>query len=763
MYHFLKLFATISIGLSLTGVITLISYNTRLTSIQENEKRILLDISSRLGNDLHVKLNQKFISIFLGLLEGDITIDDFNHISSPLREITTDSTSVGWIPIVEPSDRDAFTSQYFDITTINDSYTIVKRPIDDVEMWPILFSNPMNEKFTGFDVFSVWGDDIQEMIDTESAILTDLVPLTRVGGIGEFLFDGELAFDDTREPFIFMIFQPVFNLNLRIIGLVMKILFPYGIIEDTLDSLDISNIEDMYLTVSRKRNGDTSLVFDLSMLYKTDYSKNANNHYTTSVDILGNFFMFTMTSNTVPELKYYIFVLCIGIFATFVSCCLYWVQFVESNKNKSLAESYKKSTDLKSSFLAEMSHELRNPLNGILGTTEILSSLEMTTEAYDYVQDVKSCSLMLLSTVSEILDFSKIEAGAVTLDILPIDIDTFIPGILKIMSQSYINATSGVNLCLKLDKKLPACEIMGDKHKLRQVIMNYVSNAFKFTNEGSIEVIVSGTISEKIVGTYVSKNHDKFLMLNIDVKDTGIGMSEEKVSRLFMPFSQVHLDKESVDGTGLGLVITKSICESMGGSASCQSSVGVGSIFKASMIFGLPCKTFPYMGESPMMEWKLLNEKDDNMRTIREESNADINCPVLVVDDVSINRKVVSKMLEIINIPVEIACDGIDAIEMCREKKYSMILMDYYMPGMTGPDATISIRNDVRSKNRSSNIIGLTASSSEDSFKCMLDSGMNTYILKPVTMSVIDKLCREYCETYGDNEREFVAFSTDVN
>ena len=770
--NFIKLFILGSIGLSFCGIFTHIAFTTHLKSIRQHEFHILTQISIILSEKLDTTFNQNFVSTYMGELRGSTTREQFDRISRPLIDLRRHPTSVGWIPIVKPQDRDDFIiyantqypDEHFNITTID--YTtsdIIPRPYSNETMWPILFSNPITTKFTGFDIYIPWKEEIQDLIDTRDVVLVDLVALEDFGGIGDFIIDGMVAFDQSKEPYIFMILQPVFDyITVELLGMSMEIAFPQGIIENILNNVDIGEIDDFSLTVLRKtRSGPMETVYDSIVTLRdplddfTDRAMNrGDNIYIFNSIISGQEFRMIMSSRTCPPFKTYGAELLGGVFIIATSLFLYSRQVRTASKYQALATSYKKETDKKSVFLAEISHELRTPLNGIVGTIDILASMDIDENMKEYVNDIKECSIILLKNISEILDFSKIEAGKLTFNIEePVRLDSFIHGIIRIMSHSYNRDTnSQVRLILHIHKDFPSCLFVGDTGKLRQVLMNLVSNAFKFTDTGSITVHVECQFIDFISGIYIDNDeyntgNTYHVAIDLSVTDTGIGMGEEKQVQIFEAFSQVHTGRASVGGTGLGLVITKAICEAMGGNTSCTSKQGRGSTFKTRMIFGVrKCDIQSHRRTSPpedtYTEWVLINEGIEYPTTLVNSSDEEDSNRILIVDDIVINRKVLTRILNSMGIKSETACDGASAIEMCRHTKYCMILMDYYMPGMNGPDTTRVIR--MNSMNNDTTIIGVTASLHQDLFDEMIESGMDEYIQKPVQVPMIAGICKKY-------------------
>lgn len=396
----------------------------------------------------------------------------------------------------------------------------------------------------------------------------------------------------------------------------------------------------------------------------------------------------------------------------------------EAEKARELAEH---SSRAKSDFLARMSHEMRTPLNAIIGMASTYGS-SADIQRKDYcVERINGASKHLLGVINDILDMSKIETDTFELSYNKVDFRKMIDFAVGIVAFK-INER-GQNLSVSIAPEIPET-ITADEQRLIQVITNLLSNAVKFTPE-------SGDISltaEAINGDNRSKR------IRITVKDTGIGISEEQQRRLFVPFEQADGGvTRKYGGTGLGLAISKSIVEMMGGGIRVESEIGKGSSF----IFELP------VGEEPDVSQRqsVGSGTDENNAVIQDiEDGIFLGINILLAEDVEINREVISFLLEHTGIYVHFAVDGVEAVEKfaAAPNLYGLILMDINMPNLDGYGATKRIRESGLSNADSIPIIAITANAFREDIEKCFACGMNGHIAKPIdTKELISKL-KEY-------------------
>jgi signal transduction histidine kinase/DNA-binding NarL/FixJ family response regulator len=357
---------------------------------------------------------------------------------------------------------------------------------------------------------------------------------------------------------------------------------------------------------------------------------------------------------------------------------------------------------LKDEFLANMSHEIRTPLNGVVGMAELLSTTVLDAEQRSFLSTLLEACHGLRTVVDDILDFSKIEAGKLSIDAAAFDLQETLHGVINMFHPVARRARSQLSLVVPDD--VPA-RVVGDCQRIRQVLMNLVSNAVKFTTNGSIRVRVSFAPA--------GPQHGR---LRVEVADTGIGISEASRAELFQPFVQADGSiTRRFGGTGLGLTISRRLVELMGGSIGVESELSVGSTFW----FELPLASTDEAPPRPL-------PRPDSVATRGVRPSR-----ILVGEDNAINRQVISAMLRALGCEVALAHDGKQVVESWRRGGYDAILMDCQMPEMSGFEAARAIRREERGTRLP--IIALTAQAyAEDRERCER-AGMDDHLPKPVS------------------------------
>tara|TARA_R110000868_G_scaffold383578_7_gene650659 strand:+ start:7983 stop:10301 length:2319 start_codon:yes stop_codon:yes gene_type:complete len=379
------------------------------------------------------------------------------------------------------------------------------------------------------------------------------------------------------------------------------------------------------------------------------------------------------------------------------------------NEAKETAET---ASVAKTHFLSTMGHELRTPLNAVIGLSELLLDSKSEKEKMQFATTIKKSGENLLSIINNILDFTKIESSDVELEYSPTNIPYLLADIVKMLGS--LTDPKKVKLSFRFDDSLPEF-IETDGTRLRQILINLIGNAIKFTDEGEISVQVTTTesISEK----------GQILFI---VKDSGIGIPEDKMSLLFDRFSQIETDRNRrYGGTGLGLAISKRLIEGMRGRIWVQSKKDSGT-------------TFYFTIESiPVSKRKLAELKEKLNPKDSLETRKDIS--ILAVEDNLINQKVVLKVLERLGFKADVASNGFEAVQQVQEKSYDLIFMDMEMPEMDGIEATYKIK-ELGEKAHSPIIVAMTANATtEDKTRCF-EAGMVDFISKPITLNTTENV-----------------------
>ncbi len=386
-------------------------------------------------------------------------------------------------------------------------------------------------------------------------------------------------------------------------------------------------------------------------------------------------------------------------------------------------EAAEAATRAKSEFLANMSHEIRTPMNVITGMSRLLLETKMPAEQGEYAGMIFHSSEILLSLIEDILDFSKIEAGKIELERIDFDLKKLIEKITNILRIKADEKGLVLRTCFSPD--VPRF-LKGDANRLRQIILNLVNNAVKFTEKGELSVSVETGPAE-----FAADNST--IALDFSISDTGIGIPEDRLKRLFQPFSQADSSTtRKYGGTGLGLTISKYLVELMGGRISVESQPGKGSTFRFTARFEKGEKI-----PEPVCDEKMMVSRSE-LAGFR----------VLLAEDNEFNQKMLLIMLKNMGISADVVSSGIEAVEAVKCRPYHLILMDVQMPGMDGIEAAHTIRDPgAGALNPDVFIAAVTANvTKEDREKCF-EAGMNAYLSKPFDrrelISVIEEIIRD--------------------
>ncbi len=416
-----------------------------------------------------------------------------------------------------------------------------------------------------------------------------------------------------------------------------------------------------------------------------------------------------------------------GLYWTLITSIIHQLYAVrEAQKETAMAV---RANETKSNFLANMSHEIRTPMNAILGMDEmILRESRGNAKITKYATDIKSAGNLLLSIINDVLDLSKIESGKAELIEVDFDVCSVINDLINITRKRAED--KGIGYCFDAAEDIPR-RLHGDEIRVRQIMLNIINNAIKYTEKGGVNVRIEADHIASAEGQTQEK-----VMLKATVKDTGIGIREEDLGNLFQPFDRLEQTKNrNIEGTGLGLNIANKYIHMMGGRIEVSSVYGEGSVFTAYIPLGVEDAT----GIGNFTD--VIRQHAEEPEEYRTEIIAP-NATALVVDDNEMNLEVIAGLMESTQIKVDVALSGAEGIEKMENRRYNIVFLDQMMPGMDGVETLTTMRS--RFDMRGVSVIALTADAVVGAREYYLEKGFDDYLSKPVKSETLEDMLMKH-------------------
>jgi signal transduction histidine kinase/CheY-like chemotaxis protein len=416
------------------------------------------------------------------------------------------------------------------------------------------------------------------------------------------------------------------------------------------------------------------------------------------------------------------------------------IDYIELAKSRQAIEDQleiaQSANEAKSRFLSNISHEIRTPINAVLGFDEMILRESRDEEILGYATDIQNSGRTLLALINDILDFSKIEAGK--MEIIPVEYEL---GSLMndIVNMAQVRAREkNLRLIVDVDQNIPHI-LFGDEIRIKQCIINLVTNAVKYTEEGTVTLSVSYENVETAISEDEDENEDEdFILLKVSVKDTGIGIRQEDMQRLTSAFERIDMQRNrTIEGTGLGISIVTSLLELMNSRLEVDSEYGRGSVFSFAV-------------RQHVVNWDRVGDFAGKVREsgkkspgYRERFHAE-NARILVVDDTRTNLTVIEGLLKQTRIRIDTATSGVEALDLVRNNRYNIIFLDHRMPEMDGIQTFHAMEEMEDNPNRDTPVIALTANAISGSREMYVREGFTNYMSKPVDPAKLEDMILEY-------------------
>ncbi|MBQ9608025.1 MAG: response regulator [Lachnospiraceae bacterium] len=488
-------------------------------------------------------------------------------------------------------------------------------------------------------------------------------------------------------------------------------------------TLHIARIADFADTIVAMAGACFLVIIMIAVTVIIDFiKKQTKDYWLVVVGILGAFF-----AACIQIIKYFIkssqfsgTTMALGLIFLLLTATIntiHNVLYIEKEKQKAIMES-----EAKARFLANMSHEIRTPINAILGMDAMILRESDEASTKEYALDIQHAGENLLSLINDVLDMSKIEAGK--MEIIPVDYD-FSSVIHDIVSMISIKAADkGLDIQVLVNSKLPS-RLYGDEIRIRQILLNLLNNAVKYTEDGSVTLKIDGGLKEDKVNL-------KFI-----VSDTGIGIKEEDISKLFSEFERIEEKRNrNIEGTGLGMNITLTLLEMMGSKLNVESVYGEGT-------------TFSFDLEQGIINAEPIGNIEERIRKQSQEYKYDVSfvapdAHVLVVDDNMINRRVFRGLLKETKVNVDEAESGMECLDMVAKKHYDIIFLDHMMPEMDGVETLAHMKELPDNMCKDTPVIALTANAISGAREMYLSEGFDEFLSKPIVPDKLEKLVSSY-------------------